>query len=146
VKGDKIMVRLATGSGQTCVETVTASKAGRTVRQRWSGKWVYVEEMTRTHKVVGGSLRVLASAVLVVADVRGEPPTVPATAKGYRADGRHAPEREARLDRIAAVYPEAAAEARAAGKGQYESELDQPGHVPGEFTSGSGTLSATDST
>jgi hypothetical protein len=73
MKGDKIMVRLATGGGQTCVETVTAAKAGRTVRQRWSGKWVYVEQMTRTGKVVGGTLRVLASAVLAVADAQVEP-------------------------------------------------------------------------
>ena len=116
MKGDKIEIRFATGAGETHLSSVTASKAGRTVRQRWSGKWVYVEEMTRTHKVVGGSLRVLASAVLVVADVQAEPPPVPATVKGIRDEIK-----------------------RRAKAGQYESELDQPGHVPGEFTSAGGT-------
>jgi hypothetical protein len=73
VKGDVIEVYLATGGGQIHSEKVRASKAGRTVRQRGSGKWLVVEEMTRTGKPVGGALKVLASAVLMVAEHLTEP-------------------------------------------------------------------------
>lgn len=62
MKGDSVVAYLRYGPPLT---QMLATRKGRTVRSRYAGKYVYLEEVTQTGRVVRTS-KIAADAVIVV--------------------------------------------------------------------------------
>jgi len=74
-KGDEITVVIETGGG-TMTETISATKAGRSVRQRRITRqkmtWLEIEEMTKAGKPTGRIVAVRVDRVVAVREKRQE--------------------------------------------------------------------------
>jgi hypothetical protein len=73
-KGDRIEVQAIAGNVPGSV-AITASKAGRTVRQRQTysktnGRWLVVEELTRNGGKTGRSIQIRLDAVVAIIEER----------------------------------------------------------------------------
>jgi hypothetical protein len=72
-KGDRIEVTTVVGTTAMTIG-LTASKAGRTVRQRQTstkdGRWIHVEELTRTGNGTGRSMKIRLDTVVSISEER----------------------------------------------------------------------------